>query len=1213
MPPRTSRGLDWIASHPEYLAWRQTTNDTLHLKGTDRLQLSDIASYLSRYVADQGAFTLIARFSFEARMPRGQMLAAIIYQVLCQRPKRFRQIVENDKLLRSLDTRKLDEILRKFIASMLDHRENAVVVLDAVDRVPEGRHSGRCGFSALQEIQRSYPLRLIVTSKRDANGLFSDSMKREIDVDSEMNKPTSDEDWPHAPDICLRGGSGISPRIEDDSSDQYPSSESSRGIRNEDGSTALHVACETGDLTIVRQMLDDGANVRSKDKDGSTPLHIASKYGYTNLIQELLKRGSDPMASNYEGSTALHVACNASCGAGVELLLSSLQSKFPVDRRLRTPLHMAIASGDIRTFRHVLDHYLDYWGRSMASVWPVALEELLLREDQDGRNALHTAAQNGNVDCIEEILLRATAHDAVWDGQCGSSLKLKDLLFKGRDLQGRSPLHLAVEKGHNGAVWLLCEEATGTRLISSADSAGQTPLHLACLKGNSTIVTDLLRFGAPINAVDQNKDNPVLLAAANGQRDVFRLLASNGASLLPVEAGRGPLHEAATLGNEQMALEVLQLPVSDNDGFHISLKRTVDQRGRFPAMLAAKHGNEALFNLLLADDNQLAIMDLDQRSVLHYAVEGGNQRLVRSIARRSWMTSHITTVDSFGYTPLRLAAKLGHTEAIDTLLRYGALPTADKASSSAATDQIGLQLLQLSAGFLEDSELAEAFHNAAQRGHLGTVKTLISEYFPDRLDPDCTDLRGKTALILAAEAGQLEVLKLLITEVSEIVIDRADDAQRTAFSYAAGNGHIGVVELLAKYIEVNVDSEDAQQRSPIYFAATNGHLEVVKTLVASTRSRSQGRPKLFAPMCSAAEAGHVEIVWFLLQKGADPSKVDPAERLNVFERALREGHASLVGLLLRHVTENTARDGQPFLHLAWKHPDVIKGLLRKVNVDATGRNNVTALGLAIHKGYMDSVLALLAGGASILHRDTDGRTPLHYAATVKKSKKNTPDQKTILHGELLEILLLHLGPSESADIADNYGNTPLSDAVAAGAIYSVRALLERGDSDIGRRTRGGRSALWIAIEKNRHEVVNLMLEMAPWPAPTSLQRESARDLIVLAAQHKPDLQVILLDRLPDIDLRDPWVSRLVGNDTTGKVVKFLVDQGVNSLESDQHGWSMMDFVYATDKVFCSNKSDEEITRTSNQHYRHPDRWIPLATAEQLPARRRFADPEASTC
>jgi ankyrin repeat protein len=56
----------------------------------------------------------------------------------------------------------------------------------------------------------------------------------------------------------------------------------------------LHDAAQKGDLTQVKQLITEGANVNAKDKNGITPLHSAA-VGDHMAVAELLFWGHDQM------------------------------------------------------------------------------------------------------------------------------------------------------------------------------------------------------------------------------------------------------------------------------------------------------------------------------------------------------------------------------------------------------------------------------------------------------------------------------------------------------------------------------------------------------------------------------------------------------------------------------------------------------------------------------------------------------------------------------------------------------------------------------------------------------------------------------------------------------------------------------------------------------------------------------------------------------
>ena len=76
--------------------------------------------------------------------------------------------------------------------------------------------------------------------------------------------------------------------------------------QDQDGVSALHWACERGHYSIVKLLLDHGANVNSVTKKGETPLHYTSPN--TQMIKLLLDSGVRVNATDIDGMTALHWA-----------------------------------------------------------------------------------------------------------------------------------------------------------------------------------------------------------------------------------------------------------------------------------------------------------------------------------------------------------------------------------------------------------------------------------------------------------------------------------------------------------------------------------------------------------------------------------------------------------------------------------------------------------------------------------------------------------------------------------------------------------------------------------------------------------------------------------------------------------------------------------------------------------------------------------------
>lgn len=75
-------------------------------------------------------------------------------------------------------------------------------------------------------------------------------------------------------------------------------------LKNELGSTPLHIAANSPSPEVVKLLLAKGADVNAKDNNGSTPLHIAAFSGHKENVELLLAKGADVHAKDAKGKTA---------------------------------------------------------------------------------------------------------------------------------------------------------------------------------------------------------------------------------------------------------------------------------------------------------------------------------------------------------------------------------------------------------------------------------------------------------------------------------------------------------------------------------------------------------------------------------------------------------------------------------------------------------------------------------------------------------------------------------------------------------------------------------------------------------------------------------------------------------------------------------------------------------------------------------------------
>jgi ankyrin repeat protein/Leucine-rich repeat (LRR) protein len=127
--------------------------------------------------------------------------------------------------------------------------------------------------------------------------------------------------------------------------------------RDETGQTALHIACDRGNLDLVKWLVKKKAVINICNSQGEPPLYRAAKVPYLDICEFLLQQGADPMftiASNYCYPTVLHYLCSFSdteqTDKLVEVVRYILSRGFNVNaknRRGMTALHICSESGTV--------------------------------------------------------------------------------------------------------------------------------------------------------------------------------------------------------------------------------------------------------------------------------------------------------------------------------------------------------------------------------------------------------------------------------------------------------------------------------------------------------------------------------------------------------------------------------------------------------------------------------------------------------------------------------------------------------------------------------------------------------------------------------------------------------------------------------------------------------------------------------------------------
>jgi hypothetical protein len=83
-------------------------------------------------------------------------------------------------------------------------------------------------------------------------------------------------------------------------------------VADDDGWTALHLAANGGHTEVVEELLEDGADVSMPTADDQTPLELAVTGGHAPTAVALLRAGAQPEASLADSGSALEIALHNS-------------------------------------------------------------------------------------------------------------------------------------------------------------------------------------------------------------------------------------------------------------------------------------------------------------------------------------------------------------------------------------------------------------------------------------------------------------------------------------------------------------------------------------------------------------------------------------------------------------------------------------------------------------------------------------------------------------------------------------------------------------------------------------------------------------------------------------------------------------------------------------------------------------------------------------
>ena len=398
-------------------------------------------------------------------------------------------------------------------------------------------------------------------------------------------------------------------------------------------------------------------------------------------------------------------------------------------------------------------------------------------------------------------------------------------------VDGTTALHWAVDHDDLEMVDLLIR--AGAR-VTARTREGVTPLQLAAINGSAVVIDRLLKGGADPNArLTPEGDTALMMAARTGKTDAIRVLAEAGADVNAAETwgGTTPLMWAVSERHAAAAQMLIEAGADVNARSHYvaaangrgfegrtPLTNSADAKpAEFasgwltPLMLASREDDVELARILVAAGADVNAVGGDGKTALAMAIFNGNYDVASFLVDSK---ADVDTADAQRFTPLFWAVDRRNME------------TAPNFPWMVTQDPMPLIRKLLDAG-ADPNALVNNTPRARMRE--GSPRIVFA-----------------TALMRAAFAADLELVKLLLEHGADPSIKSRDN--ETMLAAAAG------LAFIHGYHRGKLEDE---------------RLEVVKLFVELGNDVNWPDDYGITPLMAAANIGHVKVIQYLLDKGAD--------------------------------------------------------------------------------------------------------------------------------------------------------------------------------------------------------------------------------------------------------------------------------------------------------------------------------------------------------
>lgn len=438
-------------------------------------------------------------------------------------------------------------------------------------------------------------------------------------------------------------------------------------IRDSEDQTVLSLALLTGQHGAAQKLLAGGASINVVNRDGFTLLHQAIMYQETQSAIFLIEKGADITVKTLDDQTPLQLAVSRHLPRVVEELCVKGTDLNCVDKDGNCPLWCALESGqeDVASIlvRHRCD--ADFW-----SSGPDGCQQTLLHRAIDESNesvACFLIRSGCNVDSPRRPGPHGEGGDEARDLQSPLHLsaswgleKIVETLIEhganinSQDVEGKSPLHVAINSQHHVIVSLLlsCPSVS----LTMRDKHGQTPFAVAMTTRNNRAAEVILSHEP--RAAEQFSDKGtnflhVAIQKADLESVLFLIsINANVNSRTKDSSQMTPLHLAIMSASEMIVRNLLLAGANVQD---------LTPQKQTALHLAAAGDQPVICSILLQNKVNFNALDANLNNALHIAVHKGHLNVIRVLLTESSIDA--LAVNSRGYNPLHVLAKYGKENA----------------------------------------------------------------------------------------------------------------------------------------------------------------------------------------------------------------------------------------------------------------------------------------------------------------------------------------------------------------------------------------------------------------------------------------------------------------------------------------------------------------------------------------------------------------------